>query len=151
MASQVLLKKSSVAAKVPELADLAYGELALNYEDGRLYYKTSANAITSFNAKGTATDIGVATGTSLNLTGNVTVSGAFYGDGSGLTGVSTTSVGGYFNSTLIQFPVGDYGAGELYIVVGATQDPFGVTLVTSFSCMDPQGSMVTVEDFGVFA
>lgn len=50
MASQLILKKSSVAAKVPLTTDLAYGELALNYEDGKLYYKTAANAIASFNA-----------------------------------------------------------------------------------------------------
>lgn len=41
MASQVILKKSSVAARVPVAGDLAFGELALNYADGLLYYKKS--------------------------------------------------------------------------------------------------------------
>ena len=41
MASQVILKKSSVAARVPVVEDLAFGELALNYADGLLYYKKS--------------------------------------------------------------------------------------------------------------
>ena len=41
MASQVILKKSSVAARVPVVGDLAYGELALNYADGLLYFKKS--------------------------------------------------------------------------------------------------------------
>jgi hypothetical protein len=41
MASQVILKKSSVAARVPVAEDLAFGELALNYADGILYYKKS--------------------------------------------------------------------------------------------------------------
>ena len=41
MASQVILKKSSVAARVPVVGDLAFGELALNYADGLLYYKKS--------------------------------------------------------------------------------------------------------------
>jgi hypothetical protein len=45
MPNKVLLKKSSVAAKVPLVTDLDYGELALNYTDGRLYYKDGANAI----------------------------------------------------------------------------------------------------------
>mgnify|MGYP006276089451 CR=1 FL=1 len=45
MANKVLLKKSSVPAKVPQSTDLDYGELALNYNDGALYYKTSANDI----------------------------------------------------------------------------------------------------------
>jgi hypothetical protein len=45
MANKVLLKKSSTAAKVPLVGDLDYGELALNYTDGKLYYKTASNTI----------------------------------------------------------------------------------------------------------
>ena len=41
MASQIILKKSSITARVPVVEDLAYGELALNYADGLLYYKKS--------------------------------------------------------------------------------------------------------------
>lgn len=37
----VKLKNSSVVNKVPLTTDLAYGELALNYADGKLYYKKS--------------------------------------------------------------------------------------------------------------
>ena len=48
MANKVLLKKSSVAAKVPLVGDLDYGEVALNYTDGKLYYKTASNTIKSF-------------------------------------------------------------------------------------------------------
>ena len=48
MANKVLLKKSSVGARVPTTGDVDYGELALNYADGKLYYKTSGNAIDSF-------------------------------------------------------------------------------------------------------
>ena len=48
MANQVLLKKSSVASRVPTTSDLAYGEVALNYTDGKLYYKDSSNNINYF-------------------------------------------------------------------------------------------------------
>ena len=48
MANKFLLKKSSTAAKVPLTSDLDYGELALNYTDGKLYYKTASNTIKSF-------------------------------------------------------------------------------------------------------
>lgn len=41
MANKVQLKKSSVAARVPLTTDVDYGELALNYADGKLYYKKS--------------------------------------------------------------------------------------------------------------
>jgi archaellum component FlaG (FlaF/FlaG flagellin family) len=50
MANKVLLKKSSVAAKVPVAADLDYGELALNYQDGKIYYKKADNSIDSFSS-----------------------------------------------------------------------------------------------------
>jgi len=53
MASSIILKKSSVVAKVPVVGDLQFGELALNYADGKLYYK-KADGITidSFQAGG---------------------------------------------------------------------------------------------------
>lgn len=45
MTTQVILKKSAVAAKVPLVTDLEYGELALNYADGKLYYKNTTDII----------------------------------------------------------------------------------------------------------
>jgi len=45
MSNKIILKKSSVGAKVPLTSDLDYGELALNYNDGKLYFKNSSNAI----------------------------------------------------------------------------------------------------------
>lgn len=48
MATKVLLKKSSVPNKVPLDTDLEYGELALNYADGNLYFKDSSNVIKHF-------------------------------------------------------------------------------------------------------
>lgn len=48
--TKVILKKSSVVARIPTVDDIEYGELALNYADGKLYYKKSDNTIDSFNA-----------------------------------------------------------------------------------------------------
>ena len=48
MSNKIILKKSAVASKVPTISDLDYGELALNYADGKLYYKNSNNAIDEF-------------------------------------------------------------------------------------------------------
>ena len=50
MSNKVLLKKSSVVSKVPATTDLDYGELALNYADGLLYFKNANNQIQSFAA-----------------------------------------------------------------------------------------------------
>ena len=52
MANKIILKKSSVAEKVPTQSDLDYGELAINYTDGKLYYKNSLNDIRSFGELG---------------------------------------------------------------------------------------------------
>jgi hypothetical protein len=45
MANKIILKKSSVAGKIPLITDLAYGEVALNYTDGKLYYKNADNTV----------------------------------------------------------------------------------------------------------
>lgn len=50
MANKIVLKKSSVAGKVPQPADLDYGELAINYADGLIYYKDASNSIQSISS-----------------------------------------------------------------------------------------------------
>lgn len=50
MPNKITIKRSSVVGKSPQAADLDYGELAINYADGKLYYKTSDNTIDSFNS-----------------------------------------------------------------------------------------------------
>lgn len=51
MANKIVLKKSSVAGKVPQLGDLDWGEVALNYADGKLYFKRATNVIDSFSTQ----------------------------------------------------------------------------------------------------
>jgi hypothetical protein len=68
MSNKVLLKKSSVLGKAPETSDLDYGELALNYADGLLYFKNSNNIIQSFAAYNSATVTLTATQTLTNKT-----------------------------------------------------------------------------------
>lgn len=53
--AQVKLKNSAVTGKAPLVTDLAYGELALNYADGILYYKKSDNTIQSIGGAGAIT------------------------------------------------------------------------------------------------
>lgn len=55
MANKIILKRSSVTAKVPLTSDLEYGELALNYADGKLYYKDPQDAIQSIAGSGGGT------------------------------------------------------------------------------------------------
>jgi hypothetical protein len=45
MANKIILKKSAVSGKVPNAEDLVYGEVALNYADGRMYYRKNNDTI----------------------------------------------------------------------------------------------------------
>lgn len=73
MTSKIILKKSNVASKIPVVGDLDYGELALNYTDGKLWYKNNSNVITQLNS---------------GLTGTVTVAQG----GTGLTTIPARSI-----------------------------------------------------------
>lgn len=50
MANTIKIKNSGTAANVP--ASLEYGELGLNYADGKLFYKNSSNAIVQLTSAG---------------------------------------------------------------------------------------------------
>jgi hypothetical protein len=101
MSNKVLLKKSSVVGKAPATTDLDYGEVALNYADGLLYFKTANNIIQSFDSSSvtlngtqtltnktlTAPTINSGTANNLTLTGTLTA------------GASTGSNGQFLKST----------------------------------------------------
>lgn len=98
MANKLLLKKSSVVAKIPTTADLEYGELALNYADGKLYYKTVSNTIDAF-ASSTASS---AVTSVVGLTGDVSTAQILTAietiDGAG-SGLDADLLDGYNSST----------------------------------------------------
>lgn len=77
MSTPILIKKSSVTGKVPLASDLVYGELAINYTDGKLYFKDSANQVKAFSQAPTLQDITNAgsTTTSSVTIANLTVTG----------------------------------------------------------------------------
>lgn len=52
MTAKIIHKKSSVPAKVPVANDLDYGELAINYADGKLFYKNTSNSIQELTGGG---------------------------------------------------------------------------------------------------
>ena len=54
MANTIKIKNSGTASAVP--ASLEYGELGLNYADGKVYYKNSSNAIVALPSKVTLSD-----------------------------------------------------------------------------------------------
>lgn len=83
MANKIILKKSSVAAKVPLTSDLEYGELALNYTDGKLFYKTASNTIAEISGAG---------GGSVTLDGTETLTNkTISADSNTLSGIAASS------------------------------------------------------------
>ena len=105
MANTVKLKKSSVLGKIPQSADLDYGELALNYADGKLYFKDSSNVIQLFGAS-SATDT-LSNKTVNNSTINNTSIGATTPSTGAFTSLSATG-----NITAGQNLVSNYSYGE---------------------------------------
>lgn len=88
MANKIILKRSSVPNKAPVAGDVEYGELALNYNDGKLFYKKVDNTIESFEA-------GLQT---INLTGAVTGSGT--GDITTSLSATGATAGSYTNANI---------------------------------------------------
>ena len=88
MAQKISLKRSAVPNKVPVAGDIDYGELALNYNDGKIFYKKVDNTIDYFQS-------GLQT---INLTGAITGSGT----GNITTTLSATgaAAGSYINANI---------------------------------------------------
>lgn len=121
MPSKIILKKSSVAAKTPLVGDLDYGELALNYTDGKLYYKTASNTISYFTtgaAQGTVTSVaGTGTVSGLTLTGTVTSSGSLTLGGT--LAVTPANFASQTANTVLAAPNGSAGTPTFRTLVAA--------------------------------
>jgi hypothetical protein len=110
MANKVLLKKSSVAAKVPLVGDLDYGEVALNYTDGKLYYKTAGNAIDLFPSLSAT-----ATLTNKTLTSPTINGGALSGTFTGAPTLSDTTASTSSTTGSLKLGGGLGVAGNIYV------------------------------------
>ena len=86
--AKLLLKKSSVDGNAAGTSDIDHGELAINFRNGRLFYKDNANNIDNFIDSDLiqARYLGLAGG---QLTGNITFSGSQTVDGRDLSADGT--------------------------------------------------------------
>ena len=91
MAQIVKIKRSSVAGSKPTSSDIEYGELAINYEDGKVFFRKNDDSIQTI----------LATNTSDAIEGNVLISGSigilsgsghFSGSGKFLTDLTVAQV-----------------------------------------------------------
>ena len=100
MSNTIKLKRSSTAGATPTAGSLEYGELALNYTDGNLFFKTAANVVTLLastkiaNYSGNVNAGNLSTGGSLNVTGNANVGNI------GATNVVATNISGTLTTAL---------------------------------------------------
>lgn len=120
MANKVLLKKSSVGARVPVVGDLDYGELALNYADGKLYYKTSSNTIKSFTEDTSVVTLtGTQTLTNKTLTSPTINGGALSGTFTGAPTLSDTTASTSSTTGSLKLGGGLGVAGNIYVGSGS--------------------------------
>ena len=175
--AKVLLKKSSVGDNAPSTGDLEYGEVAINYADGRLYYKNSSNIIKNFSdsdrvaaqlnditrtldqvtTAGSTTTNGIEVG-NLTATGSVSLSGLQYPntDGGNAGYVLTTNGSGVLSFADVEasgvvFPTGNYGTVDS--AHNAT-DPFGQILLGAgfgYDCLGVPEYFITNYDLGAVA
>ena len=62
MATNIKLKKSAIVGKVPLTTDLEYGEIAINYADGLLFFKNYSNTVQSIGATPVGVDAAAVVG-----------------------------------------------------------------------------------------
>jgi len=150
----IRLKKSSVTSNAPGTGDLAYGEIAINYADGRLYYKNSSNVIKNFIDSDLLVTNFVATNGSSTMTGTLDLGGnrildvgtpSSGGDATNKTYVDTEILGSLAGVGALQFPTGIYGR----VDSAAGEDAFGIATSIVYDCKTyPAGTLLT-KDLGV--
>ena len=152
MANTIKLKKSSVPDKAPLAADLEYGELAINYNDGSLFFKTSTNAVSTLastqfvSVTGNVTGGNILTAGFVSATGNVT-GNYILGNGSQLTGLLTDRISNGNSNVVVVSSGGNiaiavdgvantavFGAGSFFI-----QGPMSTPRVLNQSAEMPDG------------
>ena len=88
MTNTVLIKRSGTANAIPLAANVALGELAINYADGNLFYKNSSNVVTLLTSNQFVSVAGNVTG------GNITTPGLISATGNIITGSNIVTGGG---------------------------------------------------------
>jgi hypothetical protein len=145
--AKVLLKKSSVSGNVPSADALTYGEVAINFVDGRIFYKNSSNEVKSF------VDSDLVASAYLSLSGG-TVTGAIDMSNNKIVNLgvpesdSDAATKKYVDDAIAleavdpDYPVGDYGTTDS---AGAV-DAFGVfTAREAYDHMNPAGSLIFID------
>jgi hypothetical protein len=158
MPNNIILKKSSVVDKVPLPGDLQHGELALNFADGNLFYKNSANAISTIasnkfvSVTGNVTGGNILTAGLISATGNITGGNITTADStfirSGRAILTSNAAGGFLyqndNSPLYLGANTANVANASITIAGGTAAPGNVTVSSNLAVTgNVTGSNVT--------
>jgi hypothetical protein len=150
MSTLIKLKKSSVAGKIPGIASLEYGELALNYADGKLFYKSSTNDVRSFtsfyeeSAGGLSLNQNINLGDSAQTIFNISADSSGFDVGLGLSIPSQVShvLGVTGNAASNDFIIGLEGTNtEFKIKNGVGTSPFDLSGGTDLLTLATNGNL----------
>jgi len=141
MTNTVKLKRSGTLNSAPSAGQLEYGELAINYNNGNLYYKNTSNVVTVIASNQAISVTGNVAAGNIVITGGINASGQFGNLGQVLTanganGATWTSQ--FYSGNLppqaqsispnygdIWYYIGDDGSTTLYMwVTDGTSDYF---------------------------
>ena len=148
MSNTITLKKSAVSGNVPSSSDLSLGEIAINYADGHLYYKSGASSTPAIiNAKDADTLDGSHASAFLlktggDIVGNVDIDGEFsidgthkatFGQGHYITGRSSSlDIVAFDNSAKLNLVmVGNAGGKSINFITSTSSPSSGATTVGS--------------------
>jgi len=96
----IQLYYSATASAVPVNTNLAAGELAINTNDGKLYYKDSGGSVQTLASKATGSIGGSTTQVQFNSSGSLAGSANFTWSGTSLAVTGTVAVTGALTATL---------------------------------------------------
>ena len=144
--STIIIKNSNVPGKIPQLSDLVYGELALNYADGKLFFKTVSNTINQFSI-GSVTSVNVSGGTTgFDFTGGpITSSGTIT-----LSGILSAANGGTGRSSITSGQV-VFGAGTSQVGISSNFTFDGTSLLSvgpTATGLQLDGSLSSIKSTG---
>ena len=132
MSNTILIKRSGTANSVPGSGSLALGELAINYQDGNLFYKDSGGTVQTIASKQFVSVSGNITGANVNAVG-LSLSGNV------LSAINSTS-----NITTTGNVSGDYILGNGYFLTGVITSVANINLGNSNVTVVSPGGNITV-------
>ena len=141
MTTAIRLKKSSVTGKAPLAGDLLHGELAINFADGKLFYKNSSNEIKHF------IDLDASRSEFLQLSGGevsgtLTIQTPFSDRHAATKKYVDDAVAGGAGTV----PIGDYETLDAIV----QRDAFGVALYfTQYDLRNQPRGILSIADYGV--